>query len=390
MSYYKKARPNRRYNNGKRVVKTFDPRKLIHNMNLISDNADQVEESQQEISFDSFYLKNELKSAIKYRNFETPTTIQIETIPVILEGRDVVGISNTGTGKTGAFLIPLINKVLSDHTSKVLVVAPTRELALQIEEELKLFSKKMRINSALCIGGKNINRQIRQLSANPQFVIGTPGRLLDLANQKKIRFNEFNTVVLDEVDRMLDMGFINDIKRIVTFLPKDRQSLFFSATLDNRTKSVMNDFLKNPILVSVKTNETNLDITQEFIELNGRDKNAILRDILDRKDVVKTLVFVRTKRQVDRLSKSLNKTGFKTTVMHGNKSQNYRQRSLDQFREGLVDTLVATDVASRGIDVDNITHVINYDLPETKEDYIHRIGRTGRTGKKGTAISLIG
>lgn len=391
MSYNNNRRFNRRPNMGRRTIKTFDPTKLIHNMNLIASSTDdKVEETQIKNSFNDFYLKPEVKSAIKFRNFDVPTAIQDQSIPAILEGKDVVGIANTGTGKTGAFLIPLINKVLSNNQSKVLIVAPTRELAVQIEEEFKQFSKKLRLYSCVCIGGANIRKQINQLSRNPEFVLGTPGRLIDLSNQNKLDFSQFNSVVLDEVDRMLDMGFINDIKKIIALLPHDRQSLFFSATLDNRTTSIMSDFAKNPKIISIQSNQTNMDIVQEAITLNGRDKNMLLQEILDNREVVKTLIFVRTRHGVDRLSRMLNKQGFKTSVMHGNKSQNQRQRSLNQFREGVIDTLIATDVASRGIDVENITHVINYDLPETQEDYIHRIGRTGRSGNKGVAISFIG
>jgi len=390
MSYNNRRRFSRNNNGGKRTIKAFDPRKLIHNTNLITSSTDdKVEEPQINSSFSDFYLKPEVKSAIKYRNYNVPTPIQDQSIPTILEGKDVVGIANTGTGKTAAFLIPLINKVLSNNQSKILIVAPTRELAVQIDEEFRQFTKKLRLYSTVCIGGVNIRRQINDLSRNPHFVIGTPGRLLDLSNQKKLYLSNYDSVVLDEVDRMLDMGFIHDIKKIISQLPSDRQSLFFSATLDSRTKSVMNDFLKNPVIITSQSTQTKLDIAQEAIELNGRDKNTLLQEILDEKDVVKAIIFVRTKHGVDKLSRMLSKNGFKTTVMHGSKSQNHRQRSLNDFREGVVDTLIATDVAARGIDINDITHVINYDLPETQEDYIHRIGRTGRSGKKGSAISFV-
>lgn len=384
-------RDNRGNNRGFRTFKSFDPTNLIHNTNLISDSEiDDVESTQPEISFSDFDIATELKNAIAHRNFQTPTAIQAEAIPVIVQGRDVVGISNTGTGKTGAFLIPLINKVIKNRKSRVLIVAPTRELAVQIELELKLFTSKMHLYSAVCIGGVNIRRQINDLNRYPQFVIGTPGRLLDLANQRKIDFRKFDCVVLDEVDRMLDMGFIGDIRKIINQLPRERQSLFFSATLDSRTKSIMNDFLRNPVMVSISSSRAKLDIEQRTINANGRDKGMLLQDVLDEKSVSKTLIFVRTKRSVDKLSRRLNKVGFSTTVMHGNRSQNQRQRSLEEFRQGKVDILIATDVAARGIDVDDISHVINFDLPETQEDYIHRIGRTGRSGKKGVAISFIG
>lgn len=341
-------------------------------------------------AFSDLLINEKLKQAISGRGYDMPTPIQDQAIPEILAGRDVVGIANTGTGKTAAFLIPLINKALKDSGSRTLIIAPTRELAVQIEAELKLFSERLRISSVICIGGVSIRPQINRLYQKPSFVIGTPGRLLDLYTQRKLDFANFDSVVLDEVDRMLDMGFIHDIKRIVSKLPRDRQSLFFSATLDEKTKSIMASFLRDPVMISVKSRDTRTNIRQEIVEINGRNKADVLCQILDKDEVEKSLIFVRTKRNADKLSKNLYSVGFRTAVMHGNKSQNHRQKSLTQFRVGAVDVLIATDVASRGIDVDDITHVINYDLPESYEAYIHRIGRTGRVDKKGIALSFIG
>lgn len=387
--HYRKKRGFRGGRGGRRI-KTFDPRELIKNTNTPEKESPLIG-AQEEItmSFSDFDIRDELKHSVKSRGFETPTRIQVETIPEILQGRDVVGISNTGTGKTGAFLIPLIDKALINKSSRVLIVAPTRELALQIDEEFRQFRNNLKLYSAVCIGGVKIQKQIRVLKHKPRFVIATPGRLLDLSNQRKISLQTFDSVVLDEVDRMLDMGFIHDVKKIVKQLPKERQSLFFSATLDAKTKSVMQDFLRNPKIIRIQETKTNLDITQEVVVLDGVDRDTVLQNILDEKEVEKTLVFLRTKRRVDKVSKLLNRNGFRTSVMHGNKSQSQRQRSLKELREGRIEALISTDVAARGIDIDDITHVINYDLPETEEDYIHRIGRTGRKGKKGTAISFI-
>lgn len=382
------SRPNRggNFNRGRYNPKFFDPRKIISQQNNVDDISGEEKQEVIKHEFIDFNVDNRLKQAISRRNYKTPTPIQDKTIPEIINGNDVVGIANTGTGKTAAFLIPLIDKVFKSR-SRVLIVAPTRELATQIEAELREFNRQ--IPSALCIGGVNIRPQIKKLQKNPSFVIGTPGRLLDLFNQRKLNFNLFDTVVLDEVDRMLDMGFVHDIKKIVETLPQNRQSLFFSATLDERTKTVMKSFITDPVVVSVKQRETSANVHQKVLETKGNNKMEILQNILDKREAVKSIVFVRTKRGADKLSKSLFSIGFKTTVMHGNKSQNQRQRSLEHFRSGKADILIATDVASRGIDVNDITHVINFDLPESYEDYIHRIGRTGRSGKKGVAISLV-
>ena len=371
---------------GGRRIKTFDPSFLIHKSTSGVSTEDVVHLIKHN-SFDEFNLSNELKSSLKRNNFEKPTLIQDQAIPEILNGRDLVGISNTGTGKTAAYLLPLIDKVQRDNKSKVLIIAPTRELAVQIADDLRSFASNVR--SVVCIGGTSIGRQSSGMHSNPRFVIGTPGRLDDLAKRRVLHFSWFDTVVLDEVDRMLDMGFVHEIKKMIGQLPKVRQSLFFSATLDSRTRSIMNDLLTDPVSVSVQSEEAGTHISQEIVKTVGRDKKHVLVEVLDNREVTKSLVFVRTKRGADSLSKLLLDKGFKAAVMHGNKSQHQRQKSLELFRQGSVSTLIATDVASRGIDVDDITHVINYDLPESKESYIHRIGRTGRLGKKGVALSFI-
>lgn len=368
---------------GARPQKIFDPRTIVG-------KDEPVEETYiVKNKFSDFPIYDSLKQNIAKHGYDTPTPIQDQAMPEIFAGRDVAGVANTGTGKTAAFLIPLINKVIKNNKSRTLIITPTRELAVQIEKELRLFSENLRVSSVICIGGVSIRPQINRLYNRPNFVMGTPGRLIDLETQRKLNFADFDCVVLDEVDRMLDMGFIHDVRKIVSKLPANRQSLFFSATLDEKTKSMMSTFTKNPIIISVKSRDTRSNIHQKIVELKGRNKKDVLCEILDTKEVEKSLVFVRTKRSADKLNKSLYSIGFKTAVMHGNKSQNQRQKSLSQFKEGVVNVLIATDVASRGIDVSGITHVINFDLPGTYEDYIHRIGRTGRGDKKGIALSFI-
>ncbi|MFC1710466.1 DEAD/DEAH box helicase [Patescibacteria group bacterium] len=365
-------------------VKTFDPRTVIGKQ-----TNTYREEYEIKNKFTDFPVDGQLAKNISDRNYPAPTAIQDQAIPEILSGRDVVGVANTGTGKTAAFLIPLINKIILNRNSRVLIIAPTRELAIQIDKELEMFSKGLGIFSVICIGGVSIHGQVKRLQKSPHFVIGTPGRLLDLENQRKINFYRYDSIVLDEVDRMLDMGFIDDVRKIISKLPRKRQSLFFSATLDEKVKSIMRNFIIDPVMISVKTADASTNVHQDVIELRGRNKVSVLRELLDKREVSKTLIFMRTKRSADALHTNLSRDGFNTTVLHGNKTQNKRQRSLDQFRHGRINILIATDVASRGIDVDDITHVVNYDLPESYDAYIHRIGRTGRADKKGIALTFI-
>lgn len=339
--------------------------------------------------FADFDLSPEVKQSIIDRGYTTPTPIQDKVIPLILEGNDVVGIANTGTGKTAAFLIPLINKINIHRDQKVLIVTPTRELATQIEDEFRAFAQRVKLYSALCIGGVSINRQIGDLRRHPHFVIGTPGRLKDLSNQHKLFFGDYKTIVLDEVDRMLDMGFINDIREMIFNLPKERHSLFFSATVPENVKSVMRSFLNNPITISVATKPTSDNVDQDVIRMAGRPKIEVLHDLLIQKEFSKVLVFGRTKWGMEKLAQELDQRGFKVASIHGNKTQFQRQRALDLFKASRIQVLLATDLASRGLDIDSVTHVINFDLPETYEDYIHRIGRTGRADKTGTALTLI-
>ncbi len=370
---------------GARTPKTFDPSMLVR------DAAPMVEEApyQPKHTFMDFGLAPKLQANIEAHRYTAPTPIQDQTIPLLLEGKDVVGIANTGTGKTAAFLIPLINDLVNNPTHRVLIVAPTRELAAQIEQEMRAFARGMQIFSVLCIGGVGLGPQIYALRNNPQFVIGTPGRLKDLGKQGKIRFSLFTAIVLDEVDRMLDMGFINDIRHIVDQLPQTRHSLFFSATMPPEARQLAQSFLYNPVTVSVATRDSAANVKQDVIRTQGRDKIDILHELLQKEEFEKVLVFGRTKHGMEKLVRMLEQRGVRVAAIHGNKSQFQRQRALDQFKQNRIQVLLATDIASRGLDIDNVTHVINYDLPESYEDYLHRIGRTGRANKKGIALTFL-
>ncbi len=340
-------------------------------------------------SFADFQITEKLKQNIINKGYTIPTQIQDQTILPILEGKDVIGIANTGTGKTAAFLIPLIDKVAKNPAEKVLIVTPTRELAFQINEELVAFSRGINISSVLCIGGSSMYRQIDRLRRNPQFVIGTPGRIKDLITRRSLNISNFKNVVLDEVDRMVDIGFIKDIQYLVSLLPKVRQSLFFSATVDSRTRTILSSFVKDPITVSVKTAETSENINQDIIKVKQGQKVDQLHDLLTQDGYDRVMIFGRTKHGIEKLTKMLLERGFKAASIHGNKSQGQRQRALTDFKNGYIKLLLATDVASRGIDIDDVSHVINYDVPATYDDYVHRIGRTGRAGKIGSAVTFV-
>lgn len=340
-------------------------------------------------NFSDFLIAQQIKQNIQNKGYAKPTSIQDQVIPLVLEGRDVIGIANTGTGKTGAFLIPLINKVLYNRSQKVLIVAPTRELAVQINEELKIFADALNISSVLCIGGSGLSYQISGIRKPHDFVIGTPGRIKDLKMRGKLNLASYNNIVLDEVDRMMDMGFIHDMKFIISGLPSQRQSLFFSATVPRQVMPIAQAFLRNPVTVSVKSQETAENIDQDVVRIAGRNKIDVLHDLLSEDGFDKVLVFGRTKWGIEKLSKTLQQRGFRAQAIHGNKNQNQRQRALDQFKRDEIQVLLATDVASRGLDIDNVTHVINFDAPMSYEDYIHRIGRTGRADKKGKAITFV-
>jgi len=340
--------------------------------------------------FSDFNVNSWIKHNIDRRGYAGPMPIQDQAIPYILQGKDLVGIANTGTGKTAAMLIPLINKVFENRSEKVIIITPTRELAFQIEDEFREFAKGLGIWSVVCVGGMNISRQIINLRRKPNFVIGTPGRLADLIKRKILDLSVFRNVVLDEVDRMFDLGFYEEIKKLLSYLPKERQSLFFSATISDSIKNLIQDFLRDPITVSVKTGETAHNVDQDIIRAEGyHQKIEVLHELLVKEEFKKVLIFGKTKIGVEKLSRTLYERGFKSESIHGDKNQHKRQKALDLFKMDRIDILVATDIAARGLDIPDVSHVINFDLPNTYEDYVHRIGRTGRANKKGQALTFV-
>lgn len=379
---------NTQQRGGRGFGKKLDPRLFVRKANeIVAQTAEEIDNS---VSFNDYNIDEKLKRNIAEKGYTTPTPIQLKAIPEILAGRDIIGMANTGTGKTAAFLITLINKSYLDHNQKVLIVAPTRELVVQIVDEFRTFAKGTGLDAVAAIGGVNIKRQMHDLSHSPHFVVGTPGRLKDLIERRKLNLGIFQNIVLDEVDRMVDIGFIREIRYLISLLPKKRQSLFFSATVDSKTNEILQSFVTDPVTVSVKQQDTAENIDQDIVKITGRQaKIDVLHDLLVQPGFDKVLIFGRTKWGMEKLSKSLAERGFKTAAIHGNKSQGQRQRALEDFKNDRLQILIATDVASRGIDIDNVTHVINYDAPMSYEDYIHRIGRTGRAGKKGTALTFV-
>ncbi|MDE2030969.1 MAG: DEAD/DEAH box helicase [Patescibacteria group bacterium] len=342
-------------------------------------------------TFSDFGIDSNLKKNIASKGYIYPSPIQDKSIPHALEGRDVLGIANTGTGKTAAFLIPIINKVIKDSKETAIIIAPTRELALQIEKEFIEFTKGMKIWSVACVGGVPIFSQIKNLRRGCNIVIGTPGRLLDLVKRKEIDLSNTRSVVLDEADRMLDMGFVDDITFLLEKTSKDRQSFFFSATLPKPIENLIEKFANNPVRVVVKTRDTSKNVEQDVVRVaRGIDKIDVLTELLTGIEFKKVLIFSEMKHAVEKLSVELIKRGFKAGSIHGDKRHNERQRTLKKFKENELNILVATDVAARGLDIPDVTHVINYEIPQTYDTYIHRIGRTGRASKKGTALTFVG
>ncbi|MBN1168419.1 DEAD/DEAH box helicase [Candidatus Woesebacteria bacterium] len=377
---------NKRINNASQVVSAIRAIKSLPKES-ISDDSDKFIPLNE---FKDFAISDRLKLNIQNKRYELPTPIQDKAIPSILDGRDIIGIANTGTGKTAAFLIPLIEKVSRDPSQKVIIILPTRELADQTSDELYGFTYGTPVSWTVCVGGKNMVKQINDLEKGPNFVIGTPGRLLDLSKKGFLNLREFGNVVLDEADRMVDMGFIRDIRYFIANLPKDRQSLFFSATIPPKVGEILKNFVSDPVTISVKKSDAISNIDHELINVNNKAaKFKKLSDLLRRDELEKVLIFGRTKWGVQKLSNELYKKGFNTGAIHGNKNQSQRQRVLDDFKAGRIRIMIATDVLSRGIDVDDISHVINYDLPGSYEDYIHRIGRTGRAKKNGVALTFV-
>ncbi|MFA5003791.1 MAG: DEAD/DEAH box helicase [Candidatus Saccharimonadales bacterium] len=338
--------------------------------------------------FDDFAVEAIIKQNLAGKGYTEPSPIQDQTIPLGLEGKDVIGIANTGTGKTAAFAVPVIQKLIKGD-SQALIIAPTRELAQQIEQEFRSIGKGSGLFGTLLIGGANIGPQLRDLKQRPEIVIGTPGRIKDHLERRTLDLSKFNIVVLDEVDRMLDMGFINDVRDILSNLARERQSFFFSATMEPKVKTLIETFSNDPVTVTVKTGETSDFVHQDVVHYQSKeDKMAKLHDLLITGDI-KAIVFDETQRSVERLSKELIARGFNADAIHGGKTQGQRQRALDRFKKNQIKILVATDVAARGIDVVDITHVINYAQPQSYEDYVHRIGRAGRAGRVGHALTFV-
>ncbi len=379
---------------GRRGGKSRGPaKKYIHPSKFINKAVEKADEQAYEAThkFADFPFGAELHYNIARKGYETPSAIQDQAIPHIIDGRDVIGLANTGTGKTAAFLLPIIERQAGIMLRpSVLIIAPTRELAQQIDEQFREFSRGLGLYSALIVGGVNVDRQIRDLKRQPHFIIGTPGRLKDLMQRRVLKLKNMTTLVLDEADRMLDMGFLPDIRRIVGEMPADRQTLFFSATITPEITALTRDFLNDPVTVSVRTSETSDHVEQDVIEARDKaHKVELLKNLLSDEEYEKVLIFGETKFGVQRLSDHLDNIGIASVAIHGNKNQSQRQRALKQFKDERVRVMVATDVAARGLDIPNVTHVINFDTPQTYEDYIHRIGRTGRGGAKGRAHTFI-
>ncbi|WP_342565516.1 DEAD/DEAH box helicase [Paenibacillus sp. FSL R7-0345] len=342
-------------------------------------------------TFAEFGLEPKVLQAITELGFEESTPIQEQAIPIALTGADMIGQAQTGTGKTAAFGIPLISKISrEDERITALVMTPTRELAIQVAEEIGKLSRFKGLRSLAIYGGQDIGRQIRGLKKKPQIIIGTPGRLLDHINRKTIRLDDVQTIVLDEADEMLDMGFMEDIQSILKLVPEERQTMLFSATMPPNIQRLAQQFLKNPQHVSVIPKQISAPlIDQAYIEVPERQKFEALSRLIDMESPELAIVFGRTKRRVDELAEGLQKRGYSADGLHGDLSQNQRDAVMRKFRDGSIDVLVATDVAARGLDVSGVTHVINFDLPQDPESYVHRIGRTGRAGKEGTAWSFV-
>jgi ATP-dependent RNA helicase RhlE len=341
-------------------------------------------------TFKDFGLPTLLERNLEHKKYVTPSPIQDQAIPVGMAGTDIIGIANTGTGKTAAFLLPLIAKIVTNREHKVLVLAPTRELAQQIEDEFRAFARGLKLFSVACVGGAPIGRQMRELELGVHVVIGTPGRVKDLIDRQKIDTALFGSVVLDEADRMLDMGFIADIRYILQGMSKERHNLFFSATFPKEIQSLCQDFLRDPVTISVKTRDTASAVDQDVVRVGrGENKLAKLVTILNHADCTRVLIFREMKRTAQELADALVASGVDALALHGDMHNRERERAVRSLAQGKVKVVVATDVAARGIDIPDVSHVINYDLPSTYDTYVHRVGRTGRGTRKGFALTFI-
>ena len=350
-------------------------------------------------SFEELHLAPEILKALVESGYTTPTPIQAQAIPLVLEGCDLMAGAQTGTGKTAAFVLPMLQKLLphasasaspARHPVRALILVPTRELAIQVEQSVQTYAKHCKLRSLVVFGGVDIKTQTPTLKRGVEILVATPGRLLDHIEMKSVQLNQVQMLVLDEADRMLDMGFMPDLKRILALLPKQRQNLMFSATFSNEIKKLSAEFLTQPKLIEVARSNASADnITQKVYRVAQADKHVLLAQLLRGADATQVLVFTKTKLAASRLAKQLQKDGVAADAIHGDKSQLERIQALDKFKQGIVTVLIGTDVAARGLDIDQLPMVINYELPSAPEDYIHRIGRTGRAGASGKAISLV-
>jgi ATP-dependent RNA helicase RhlE len=349
------------------------------------------------MNFTDLGLAQELLDAIKLQGYDEPSPIQEKAIPVVLEGRDIMAAAQTGTGKTAGFTLPILHRLAevakpkgTGNQARVLIITPTRELAAQIAASVETYGQFQNIKSAVVFGGVKINPQMQRLRGGVDVLIATPGRLLDLHNQNAVQFDKLEVLVLDEADRMLDMGFIHDIRRIIKLCPKKRQTLLFSATFSQDIRQLAKTFLIDPVEVSVSAPNTTVDtVTQRLIVVEKSQKTEVLSYLIQENNWFQVLVFSRTKHGANKLVKKLMGRGIEASAIHGNKSQGARTRALADFKQGKCRVLVATDIAARGIDIEQLPHVVNFDLPQVAEDYVHRIGRTGRAGSTGEAISLV-
>lgn len=370
---------------GGRKQPTFDPSQFI-NKNPVEVKEDTYVPKH---TFNDFGLHPDIVTSVTKQGIESPSPIQDQVIPIILEGKDVIGLAQTGTGKTAAFLLPLIQKTLTEKNQQTIILTPTRELAIQAEAEFRKFGAGFKLYATTCVGGTSIRPQIRALKRMNHFIIGTPGRILDLIDRGDLRTDRITNVVLDEADRMLDMGFIHDMRKILSGVTKNRQTLFFSATMTDEAERLVNDFMRSPVSISVKKKDVTDSIAQDVVPYEHVHKFDTLIALLSKEEFKRVLIFGSMKHSVEKLSQELSRNGIKAESIHGNKSHGQRQRSLAAFKSGNARVLVATDVAARGIHVDDVSHVINYDLPNTFEDYVHRIGRTGRGTKHGQALTFV-
>lgn len=354
------------------------------------------------MSFESLGLRAELLRAVAEAGYSTPTPIQQQAIPSVLEGRDIMGGAQTGTGKTAGFTLPLLQRLMQQSPSstkpagnkpraiRALVLTPTRELAAQVADSVATYGKYLPLSSAVMFGGVSINPQIKQLRKGVDILVATPGRLLDHVSQNTVDLSQLEILVLDEADRMLDMGFIRDIRKVLALLPKQKQTLFFSATFSDEIKQLANQLLNSPVLVEVARRNTTAESVSQLVHpVDKSRKRELLSYLIGSNNWQQVLVFNRTKHGANRLAEQLNTDGISSAAIHGNKSQGARTKALADFKSGKVRVLVATDIAARGLDIDQLPHVVNYDLPNVAEDYVHRIGRTGRAGNEGSAISLV-